>query len=59
MQGGSPESVQGVLFNASLDVVEITVPACQCKVSNINKHTLRQVLHGPSHCLRDAPVESD
>ena len=59
MQGGSPESVQGVLFDASLDVVQITVRACQCKVSNINKSTLRQILHGPSHYLCDTPVESD
>ena len=59
MQGGSPESVQGVLFYASFDIIQITVPACQCKVCNINEYTLRQVLHGSSHCLGDAPVESN
>ena len=37
MQGGSPESVQGVLFDASFYIVQITIPACQCKVSNVNK----------------------
>ena len=34
MQGGSPESIQGVLFDASFDMVQITLPVCQCKVSN-------------------------
>ena len=29
------------------------------KVCNINKYTLRQILHGPSNCLGDALVKSD
>ena len=36
MQGDRPESVPGVLFYASLDVIQIAVPVCQCNVSNIN-----------------------
>ena len=37
MQGGIPESIQGVLFDARFDVIQITVPAGESKVGTFMK----------------------
>ena len=53
-----PGGSERVLFNASLQIVHLTIPAGQGEVGHVDKNAFRQIFHGFGHSLNDTSVKS-
>ena len=53
----SPKQHESILLDLGLNVLQVAVSASLGKASHINKHSIREILHGTGHCLNYTPVE--
>ena len=52
------EGCEGVLFDACLQIVYVTIPEGQGQVDHVIENAFRQILHSSGHGLCDTSVES-